>query len=73
MRLGIGDDGANEEAVELVPEKWKEAETNRFPESGHTVWGTEITRVAEERFACYPLAAGRGQNPRCWLPRFARN
>jgi len=67
------DDEANEEAVESVPEKGKEAETNRFSPSGCGVWGTAITRVAEERFACYPLAAGQGQDPRFWLPRFERN
>jgi hypothetical protein len=33
------------EAVELVPENGKEAETNRLSKSGCCVWDTVITRV----------------------------
>jgi len=46
----MDDDGANEEAVESVPEKGKEAETNRFSPSGCGVWGTAITKIPD--FGC---------------------
>ena len=73
IRLRMDNHWANEEAVELVPENGKKAEMNRFSKSGCCVWDKAINRVAEEKFACYLLAAGWGKNPRCWLPIFARN
>jgi len=51
IRLWLDDDGVNEEAVELFPEKGKESETNRFSKSGCRVWdiaagdGDKITDV----------------------------
>ena len=51
IRLWLDDDGVNEEAVELFPEKGKESETNRFLKSGCRVWdmaagdGDKITDV----------------------------
>ena len=54
--LWLDDDGANEEAVELFPEKGKEAETKRCSKSGCGLWdmATAVTRVAEERLVYYP-------------------
>jgi hypothetical protein len=53
IRLWLDGDGANEEAVELFPEKGKEAEMNKCSKSGCGVWDmAAVTRVASaERFA----------------------
>jgi len=57
------DDGADEEVIELVPEKGKEAETNRFSELGCGDLNTGIASVVKESFACHPLVTGRGKMP----------